>query len=81
MPKITGPTPYRGKPIKYSSYKDTQGKTLIKMKKGVLCYAVLRRYKGKGAPRIILHEVTLFEATHGFGYGGKEHYVFKPKGK
>lgn len=58
---------------------DTTGKSLAPLVKGVLCYAVLIPYMGKGQPKVILHEAKLVEPG-GFGYGGDgKHFVLSPR--
>ena len=42
-------------------------------KDGVLCFCLLRRYKGKGPIKLLLHEAT--PHSDGFGYGAGRCWV------
>ncbi len=44
---------------------------------GQLCYVVLRRHKGKGAVKLILHEARA-EGKDSFFYGSMRHWVVSP---
>jgi hypothetical protein len=73
------PTQIKIKKVKGSKFTDVTGKSLKPLVEGVLCYAVLIPYKGKGSPKVILHEAKLVEPG-GFGYGGDgKHFVLSPR--
>lgn len=52
-------------------------KTSLKpFEEGQLCFVVIRKYQGKGVPKIIMHEAKLTEG--GFGYGAFRTWVVSP---
>jgi hypothetical protein len=79
--KNLAPTITKNKPYREYDFADANGKTLSGFKKGKLVYAVLVPYKGKGTPKVILHEALLMGEEASFGYGGGKAWVLKPKSK
>lgn len=43
---------------------------------GQLCFVVIRKFQGKGTPKIIMHEAK--PTTGGFGYGAFRTWIVSP---
>ena len=47
-----------------------------KKKYGVMCFALIGDYKGRGKQKVILHEIEIGKKTGEIQYGHKRHWVF-----